>query len=45
MTDKQPEPIKISPKAAKKLRQAGGKLPEGKEGDNILAAIIRKLKS
>lgn len=45
MGDKdKPEKIHISPKAAKKLREKAGKLPEGEAGNSILEAILKKLK-
>jgi hypothetical protein len=42
--NKKPDKIHISRKTAKKLAKAAGKLPEGKEGDSMLDAIIKKLK-
>lgn len=41
---KKPDKIHISRKTAKKLAKAAGKLPEGKAGDNMLDAIIKKLR-
>lgn len=41
---KKPDKIHISRSAAKKLAKSAGKLPEGKAGDNMLAAILKKLR-
>lgn len=42
---KKPEKIHISPAAARKLRKAAGSsLPKGKEGDDILSRIVKKLR-